>query len=108
MCLHLILISGIKSDAKSRYFKNFHKVYANLEEVIRSIALLDLGWLAAAEMIRTVYYCNCLYGSLQKNATAGFVTGKFAKVYDVMTLGWLPIKERIELAICILYVATHE
>ena len=38
---------------------------------------------------------------LQKvqNATAGFVTGKFAKVNDVIALGWLPIKERIEFSL---------
>ena len=38
---------------------------------------------------------------LQKvqNATAGFVTGNFAKVNDVITLGWLPIKERIEFSL---------
>ena len=38
---------------------------------------------------------------LQKdqNATAGFATGKFAKVNDVITLGWLPIKERIEFSL---------
>ena len=34
-----------------------------------------------------------------QNATAGFVTGKFAKVNDVITLGWLPIKERIEFSL---------
>ena len=34
-----------------------------------------------------------------QNATAGFVTGKFAKVNHVITLGWLPIKQRIEFSL---------
>ena len=34
-----------------------------------------------------------------QNATARFVTGKFVNVNDVITLGWLPIKERIESSI---------
>ena len=60
-------------------------------------------------MLSKLDYCNCLYGSLPEyllkrlqkvqNATARFVTGKFAKVTDVRTLGWLPTKERIEFSL---------
>ena len=88
------------------------------------IELLDLGLLAAPKrfaplslrkqlaelfVLSKLDYCNCLYGSLPEyllkrlqkvqNAAAGFVTGKLAKVNDVITLGWLPIKERIEFSL---------
>ena len=55
-------------------------------------------------------YCNyCLYGSLlayllkrlQKvqNSAAGFVNGRCSKAGDVVSIGWLPIKERIDYSI---------
>ena len=97
---------------------------AHMEEVIKSsysnlaclwrlkqFALFSLRkQLAKLLVLSKLDYCNCLYGSLPnylvfkrlqkvQNATAGFVTGNFAKVNDAISLEWLPIKERIEFSI---------
>ena len=95
----------------------------HLDEVIRSCyaVLADLRWLkrfttfhlrkqlAELLVLSKLNYCNCLYGSLPayllkllqkvQNSAAGFVNGRYSKAGDVVSIGWLLIKERINYSI---------
>ena len=95
----------------------------HLDEVIRSCyaVLADLRrlkrfttfhlrkQLAELLVLSKLDYCNCLYGSLPayllkrlqkvQNSAAGFVNGRYSKAGDVVSIGWLLIKERIDYSI---------
>ena len=63
--------------------------------------------LAEALMLSKNNYCNVVYGQLSKylinrlqrvqNTNAGYVYGRYAKMLNVISLNWLPIKENIEM-----------
>ena len=106
-------VLGMKLNEHLKW--NFH-----LDEVIRSCyAVLDdlrrlkrfttfhlRKQLAELLVLSKLDYCNCLYGSLPayllkrlqkvQNSAAGFVNGRYSKAGDVVSIGWLLIKERID------------
>ena len=63
--------------------------------------------LAEALILSKINYCNMVNDQLPKylikrfqrvqNTTAGYVYGRYAKTFDVISLNWLPIEKNIEM-----------
>ena len=89
--------------------KSCYSKLTALKLVKRFTSFQNRKTLAQALILSKLDYCNILYSSissrslkrLQKviNSTAAYVNGRFSKVDDVLTLGWLPAKERIDFSL---------
>ena len=98
---HLKWNHQINKLLKSCYSKLFV-----LRKLKRFSSFNNRKHLAESLILSKLDYCNVLYSNvtqqsinrMQKllNSVASFVTGKYCKIEDVINLGWLPIRERIE------------
>lgn len=88
------------------------KCYKTLQTLRKFKRLTSFGLrknLAEALVLSKIDYCNIVYNNLPEykmkrlqriqNIAAGFVNGRFSREPDVINLGWLPIKERIQLSL---------